>query len=177
MIHFQQQQCRVNEGRTIFAQLMIFLPTASSLDAWPAAPEIAGRAVSPVGTSIWRWHLPNLLSVIVCATSQPACAGWQAGSFPMRVHITKRVDTPDGKRYCCVVVGPNGRIKPDWVMVNGRQEKNPEGACYLDWNEDGKRRRASVGTDAAAAYNSRAGKQREMDATAAGLIVSNPIED
>jgi hypothetical protein len=26
MIHFQQQQRRVNEDRTIFAQLMIFLP-------------------------------------------------------------------------------------------------------------------------------------------------------
>jgi hypothetical protein len=36
----------------------------------------------------------------------------------MRVHITKRIDTLEGKRYCPVVVGPNGRIKPDWVMVN-----------------------------------------------------------
>ena len=62
-------------------------------------------------------------------------------------------------------------------MVNDRQEKQPEGACYLDWNEDGKRRRVSVGVDAAAAYNSRARKQRELDAIAAGLIVSNPVED
>jgi len=35
----------------------------------------------------------------------------------------------------------------------------------------------SVGTDAAAACNSRARKQRELDAIAAGLIVSNPIDD
>ncbi len=95
----------------------------------------------------------------------------------MQVNITKRIDTPEGKRYCPVVVGPNGRIKPDWVLVNDRQEKHPEGAYYLDWNEDGKRRRISVGTDASAAYNSRARKQRELDAIAAGLIVSNPIED
>jgi len=81
------------------------------------------------------------------------------------------------KRYCPVVVGPNGRIKPDWVMVNDRQERHPEGAYYLDWNEDGKRRRMSVGTDAAAAYKSRARKQKELDAIAVGLIVSNPIED
>ena len=72
----------------------------------------------------------------------------------MQVNITKRIDTPEGKRYCPVVVGPNGRIKPDWVIVNDRQEKHPEGAYYLDWNEDGKRRRMSVGNDAAAAYNS-----------------------
>jgi len=95
----------------------------------------------------------------------------------MQVNITKRIDTPEGKRYCRVVIGPNGRIKPDWVMVNDRQEKHPEGAYYLDWNEDGKRRRMSVGNDAASAYNSRVRKQRELDATAAGLFVSNPIED
>ena len=95
----------------------------------------------------------------------------------MQVNITKRIDTPEGKRYCPVIVGPNGRIKPDWVMVNDRQEKHPEGAYYLDWNEDGIRRRMSVGIDAAAAYNSRVRKQRELDAVAAGLIVSNPIED
>jgi len=44
----------------------------------------------------------------------------------MRVNVTKRIDTPGGKRYCPVVVGPNGRIKPDWVMVNDGQEKHPE---------------------------------------------------
>jgi hypothetical protein len=75
---------------------------------------------------------------------------------------------PEGKRYCPVVLGPTGRIKPDWVMVNDRQEKHPEGAYYLDRNEDGKRRRMSVGNDAASAYNRRARKQRELDAIAAG---------
>jgi len=95
----------------------------------------------------------------------------------MQVNITERIDAPEGKRYCPVIVGPNGRIKPDWVMVSDRQEKHPEGAYYLDWNEDGKRRRISVRADAAAAYNSRIRKQRQLDAIAAGLIVSNPIED
>lgn len=95
----------------------------------------------------------------------------------MQVNITKRIDTTEGNRYCPVVVGPNGRIKPDWVMVNDRQEKHPEGAYYLDWNEDGRRRRMSVGTDAGSAYNSRVRKQRELDAIAAELIVSNPIEN
>lgn len=95
----------------------------------------------------------------------------------MQVNITKRVDTLEGKRYCSVVVGPNGRIKPNWVIVNDRQERHPEGSYYLDWNEDGKRRRISVGSDATAAYNSRVRKQRELDAIAAGLVVSNPIED
>ena len=40
----------------------------------------------------------------------------------MQVNITKRIDTPDGKRYCPVVISPNGRIKPDWVkMTTGRK--------------------------------------------------------
>lgn len=34
----------------------------------------------------------------------------------MQVNITKRIDTLEGKRYCPVVVDPNGRIKPDSVM-------------------------------------------------------------
>jgi hypothetical protein len=40
----------------------------------------------------------------------------------MQVNITKRIDTPEGKRYCPVVICPNGRIKPDGVMMNDRQE-------------------------------------------------------
>jgi integrase/recombinase XerD len=95
----------------------------------------------------------------------------------MQVNIIKRIDTPEGNRYCLVVVGPNGRIKPDWVIVNERQERHPEGAYYLDWNEEGKRRRVSLGADAAAAYNSRVRKQRELDAIASGLFVSNPVDD
>ena len=86
----------------------------------------------------------------------------------MDVNITKRIETPDCRRFCRVIFTPNGRIKPDCVEVDERQEKHPEGAYYLDWNEDGKRRRISVGTDAAGAYNSRVRKQRELDAIAAG---------
>jgi integrase/recombinase XerD len=95
----------------------------------------------------------------------------------MQVNITKRIDTPEGKRYSRVVIGPNGRIKPDWVILNERHEKHPEGSYYLDWNEDGKRRRLSVGTDAATASNLRERKQRQLDAISAGLTVSEPIED
>ena len=38
----------------------------------------------------------------------------------MQVNSTKRIDTPEGKRYCPVVIGPNGRIKPDWVSTRAR---------------------------------------------------------
>ena len=95
----------------------------------------------------------------------------------MEVNITKRIDTPDGRRFCRVVFTPNGRIKPDWVEVDERLEKHPEGAYYLDWTEDGQRRRMAVGSDATAAYNSMKKKQSELDAIAQGLVVTDPVEE
>ena len=95
----------------------------------------------------------------------------------MEVNITKRIDTPDGRRFCRVIFTPNGRIKPDWVEVDERQEKHPEGAYYLDWTEDGQRRRMAVGSDATAAYNSLKKKQSEFEAIARGLVVTDPVEE
>lgn len=95
----------------------------------------------------------------------------------MQVNITKRIDTPEGRRFCPVILGAGGRVKPDWVLVDDRQEKHPEGTYYLDWTEDGVRRRIAVGTDATAAYNCRNRKQSELEAIAQGLEVTNPIED
>jgi len=93
----------------------------------------------------------------------------------MEVNITKRIDTPDGRRFCKVIFTPNGRIKPDWVEVDDRQERHPEGVYYLDWTEDGQRKRMAVGSDATAAYNSLKKKQSEFDAIARGLIVTDPM--
>ena len=61
------------------------------------------------------------------------------------MNLTKRIDTPDGRRFCPVILGAEGRIKPDWVLVNGLEEKHPAGVYYLDWYEDGTRRRIAVG--------------------------------
>ena len=47
-------------------------------------------------------------------------------NFSMKVNITKRIETPDGRRYCPVVMGPDGRIKADWVIVNGRPREHPK---------------------------------------------------
>jgi hypothetical protein len=35
-----------------------------------------------------------------------------------------------GMRYCPVVVSANGRIRPDYVLVNSEQKRHPEGAYY-----------------------------------------------
>jgi len=80
------------------------------------------------------------------------------------VNLTKRVQTPRGMRYCAVVLSPNGRVKPDLVLVNGKPEKHPEGAYYLEWREEGRRIRLSVGKDAQDAAARRQRKEAELHA-------------
>jgi len=53
------------------------------------------------------------------------------------VNLTKGVQTPEGMRYCPIVLASNGRIRPDLVLINGRPERHPEGAYYLEWREKG----------------------------------------
>ncbi len=93
----------------------------------------------------------------------------------MQVNITKRIDTLEGRRYCPILIDLNGHVQADWVTVNGHQERHPEGTYYLDWSEDGKRRRISVGSDAIAAHKSCTRKQRELNAIEPGLIRPSQI--
>jgi integrase/recombinase XerD len=89
----------------------------------------------------------------------------------LRVNLTKRIRTAEGLRYCSVVESANGRIKPDWVVVDGQEEKHPEGAYYIEWREGGKRSRLSVGKDAAQAQARRLRKRAELNAVAKGVTV------
>jgi integrase/recombinase XerD len=87
------------------------------------------------------------------------------------VNLTKRVQTKKGPRYCPVVLSPNGRVKPDLVIVNGQPERHPEGAYYLEWRENGRRVRLSVGKDAQDAAARRLRKQAELHAVNNGVTV------
>jgi integrase/recombinase XerD len=87
------------------------------------------------------------------------------------VNLTKRVQTSKGLRYCPVALSANGRVKPDLVIVNGQQERHPEGAYYLEWRENGKRVRLSVGKDAADASARRLRKEAELNAVNHGVGV------
>ena len=66
-----------------------------------------------------------------------------------QVNLTKRVKTESGLRYCPVVLAANGRIRPNYVLVDGKQEVHPEGAYYLEWRNGARRVRVSVGKDVA----------------------------
>jgi integrase/recombinase XerD len=62
-----------------------------------------------------------------------------------------------------VGLSANGRVKPDLVIVNGEQERHAEGAYYLEWRENGRRVRLSVGKDAADASARRLRKEAELN--------------
>ncbi len=87
------------------------------------------------------------------------------------VNLTKRVQTPHGMRYCVVVLSTNGRVKPDVVLVNTKEERHPEGAYYLEWREGAKRVRLSVGKDSADASARRLRKEAELNAVNNGVSV------
>jgi integrase/recombinase XerD len=89
-----------------------------------------------------------------------------------QVNITKRVQTADGLRYCPAFISPNGRIKPNVVMVDEKQELHPEGAYYLDWREGKKRVRLSVGKDAAYVLEKRSKKEAELNAVNHGIEIT-----
>ena len=42
------------------------------------------------------------------------------------VNLTKRIQTLQGWRYCRVLLSANGRVKPDVVVVNGKEERHQE---------------------------------------------------
>jgi hypothetical protein len=87
------------------------------------------------------------------------------------VNVTKRVKTPHGLRYCPVVISANGRIKPDAVYIDGKEQRHPEGAYYLEWREGAKRIRLSIGKDASTATARRLQKEAELNATNNGVTV------
>jgi integrase/recombinase XerD len=76
-------------------------------------------------------------------------------------------------RYCPAVITPNGRIKQDIVLVNGKEERHPEGAYYLDWRTNGVRVRLSVGKNAQDALAQRDRKTFELNAAAHGIVVQS----
>ena len=94
-----------------------------------------------------------------------------ANTQSKEVNLTKRVQTSKGPRYCPVGLSANGRVKPDLVIVNGKPERHPEGAYYLEWRENGRRVRLSVGKDAADASARRLRKEAELNAVNNGATI------
>src|SRR5580692_2527347 len=71
------------------------------------------------------------------------------GTISDMANLTMRV----GSKFYHPVVARNGRIKPGWVWIDGRQVHHPDCVYYLDWYQGGKRKRKAVGRDALEAQN------------------------
>jgi site-specific recombinase XerD len=91
----------------------------------------------------------------------------------VKVNLTKYVATVAGLRYCPAVITSNGRIKQDIVVVNGKEERHPEGAYYLDWRTNGVRVRLSVGKNGQDALTQRDRKTFELNAANHGVVLQS----
>src|SRR2546427_11729512 len=84
------------------------------------------------------------------------------------VHLTKKIQTAEGLRWCPVVKSVKGHVRPDLVLVNGFEARHPEGTYYIEWRQNGQRIRKAVGKDATEADNQRRVKEAEMKAVKTG---------
>src|SRR5260370_38189161 len=96
----------------------------------------------------------------------------RAKTYADRVNIVKMVKVGD-KWATVPVVERNGKIIRDHVLVKGRDEHHPEGRYYLDWYEDGRKRRQTAPPFEELLAAARA-KFIELRAREAGILVELP---
>src|SRR6266702_2673440 len=68
-----------------------------------------------------------------------------------RANLSKHVKGASGWRYYPVVWLRNGSVRPNHVLVNGEAEHHQEGFYSIEWYENGRRRRQTVGKEASEA--------------------------
>src|SRR6266481_1170547 len=90
-----------------------------------------------------------------------------------QVNLTKRVPVNGKLRYCPAVLAVNGKIRPDVVLVDGKEQTIREGSYSIEWYEGSKRIRVSVGKHATDARNAQLAKQAELHALENGVDVND----
>jgi integrase len=95
----------------------------------------------------------------------------KAGQYAKRVNVVKYVKIQDKWRFA-PVVQKNGKIVRDHVRVQGKAASHPEGSYYIEWRENGVRRREPVAHFAELVDRARR-KLIELEARKEGLIESN----
>jgi hypothetical protein len=69
-----------------------------------------------------------------------------ANTYSDRVNIIKYVKLDEGLRFAPLARKTNGNIRWDAVLVEGVEMRHPEGRYFIEWRQDGRRRRKAVGT-------------------------------
>lgn len=91
-----------------------------------------------------------------------------------RVNILKMIKL-NGKWRFATSVERNGKLVRDHVWVNGVDERHPEGSYYLEWYEDGNRRRQPIALFDEVVAAART-KVIELQAKKAGILISLPAQ-
>ncbi|HEY0162023.1 MAG TPA: tyrosine-type recombinase/integrase [Edaphobacter sp.] len=91
-----------------------------------------------------------------------------------RVNVIKQVKH-EGKWRFAPLVQRNGKIVRDHVWINGTDEHHTEGSYYLEWYEDGGRRRQPIDMFEKVVPSARA-KAIELQARKAGILVTLPAQ-
>jgi len=94
--------------------------------------------------------------------------------YSCRVDILKYVKVADKWRFAPAQT-QNNKLKQDWVLVDGSPERHAEGAYYIEWYENGVRRRQSV-QDSGAVLEQARRKAIELDASKAGIEMAESEE-
>ncbi len=94
----------------------------------------------------------------------------QRNSYATRVNILKYIKVADKWRFAPAQT-TNNKLKMDWVLIDGKPERHPEGTYYIEWYENKKRCRQSVKNSAEVLEQARR-KAIELDAGKAGIEVA-----
>jgi integrase len=89
-----------------------------------------------------------------------------------RVKLYKRIKINEKWVLAQALFDSKGRIRRDHVVVDGRDEAHAEGSYFLEFWDQGKRKREAVGPDAFAAADRARHRQAELSAIRSGLIES-----
>ena len=89
-----------------------------------------------------------------------------------RVNLLKKVKVNGQWKFCPAVVESNGRLR-DKVRTAGQVETHSEGVYYVEWRENGHRRRAAIPHRSQVLERARL-KALEIDARRAGIEVEIP---
>jgi integrase/recombinase XerD len=87
-----------------------------------------------------------------------------------RVKLLKQIKVDSAWALAPALFDSKGRIRRDHVMIEGRDEAHPEGSYFLEFWDQGKRKREAVGPDAFVAAEHAKHPQAELSAIRSGLI-------
>jgi integrase len=86
---------------------------------------------------------PRFLREIFLGWTITAMLDQRRSSVPTGVNILKKVKVNGQWRLCPAIVDTGGKLK-DRVRVNGHTEIHSEGVYYIEWRDQGRRRREAI---------------------------------